>query len=168
MPQSSQAFQLLDRALHAWRARVTRFSSSAALLAVLVPLSQLRSKSQKCAVKVQTAGELSENPSVLFVSSADVFSELSGLITMVGQPPDWIAVPDPPAGGLELQDKVVHPTGRVHCHDEEQKQLSFALYPLQTPIKEAKSIHPVKAKIAEPGQNLQQRARWFQNRRKIR
>ena len=118
---------------------------------------------------MQTSGAFSEDAPILFLSSADIALKISNLLTIVDQTPHWIAVPNSPADGMEIQGNVVHPTGRVQCRDEEQKQLSFALYPLEARArKEARSIRPVKAKIPEPEQNLQQRGRWFQNRRKIR
>jgi hypothetical protein len=167
--QSSQAFQLLDRDLQASRATVTRLMGASGLRAILVRLAALRSQSQNFVAQVQTAEDPPEDTAILFVSSGDAASEMKSLVAIVGSVPDWIAVPDAPAGGFEIHDTVVHPTGSVRSRDEEQKRLSFALYPLEPgAMKEARSIQPVKAKIPEPEQNLQQRGRWFNNRRKRR
>lgn len=167
--QSSQAFQLLDRDLQASRAGVIRLSGASALRAILISLSVLKSKSQNFVTQVQTAERFPEDASILFVSSCDAASEMKSLVATVRRVPDWIAVPDAPAGGFEIQDTMLHATGSVLSRDPEQKHLSFALYPLEPDApRETRSIQPAKAKIPEPAQNLQQRRRWFENRRKIR
>jgi hypothetical protein len=169
MRESSEAFQLLDRSLRARRAAVIRFSAGDLQQAFLIPLSVLVSQSQRQVVQVQGIEGSSKDASILFVASSDVAGEIESLLTAVmEQSPAWVAIPDAPSSAVRIQGKVAQAAGRVLCRSKDQRDFSFALYPLATVKAAPKSIQPVKAKIPEPSQNLQQRGRWFQSRSRIR
>lgn len=165
---TGEAFQVLNRDLKASRARVIRFSSGTGLQAILVPYSSLESKSQQFVAQLQAAGGFPADDSILFVSSPDAAAELKNLLVTAGRVPDWVAIPGASAGSIEIQGRVEHATGSVQSRDEIQRHLSFTLYPFEPPAMKPVALEPVKAKIPEPAQNLQQRAQWFRNRRKTR